>query len=322
MNDEILIKFLLKETNEEEDRQVNEWLVADAENAKYFAKLEKLWQASGSIAPKEEPDVEAAWLKFKAKADALPTQRKPVVKPLQTNRRRWLSLAAALVLAIGGWTAYTLLRPAYIELSSSNLVFNQVLPDGSELTINKNTAMSYARNFENNRSIKLLHGEAFFKVAHDQSRPFVIDVGQVSVQVVGTSFNIKHLNRNQTEVVVESGIVKVRLGGEEVRLVKGERIFIGPATKQLAKQQSKDQLYSYYRTGMFVSNNTPLHELVDILNEAYGSHVVVNDNVRDLPFTAPLKYGSLSKNLDIICDALDLEVVRNQQQLVLSKKQK
>lgn len=225
MNDEILIKFLLKETNEEEDRQVNEWLVADAENAKYFAKLEKLWQASGSIAPKEEPDVEAAWLKFKAKADALPTQRKPVVKPLQTNRRRWLSLAAALVLAIGGWTAYTLLRPAYIELSSSNLVFNQVLPDGSELTINKNTAMSYARNFENNRSIKLLHGEAFFKVAHDQSRPFVIDVGQVSVQVVGTSFNIKHLNRNQTEVVVESGIVKVRLGGEEVRLVKGERIF-------------------------------------------------------------------------------------------------
>ncbi|MEE1947020.1 FecR domain-containing protein [Pedobacter sp. KR3-3] len=322
MNDEILIKFLLKETNEEENRQVNEWLVADAENAKYFAQLEKIWQASGNIAPKEEPDVEVAWLKFKAKADVLPTQPAPVVKPLKTSNKSWLRIAAVLVLAIGAWTAYTLLRPAYIELSPSNMVSNQVLPDGSELTINKNTAISYARNFESNRSVKLLHGEAFFKVAHDKNRPFVIDVGQVSVQVVGTSFNIKHLDQNQTEVVVESGIVKVKLGQEEVRLVKGERIFIGPATQQLAKQQSKDQLYSYYRTGIFVSNNTPLHELVDILNEAYGSHVVVNDDVKDLPFTAPLKYGSLTKNLDIICDALDLEVVPHQQQLVLSKKQK
>lgn len=322
MNDEILIKFLLKETNEEENRQVNQWLAADGENAKYFAQLQKIWEASGNIAPQDEPDVEVAWLKFKAKADALPAQAVPIVKPLKARSQSWLRIAAVLVLAVGAWMAYALLRPAYIELLPSDTVSNQVLPDGSELTINKNTAISYARNFENNRSVKLLHGEAFFNVAHDKTRPFVIDVGEVSVQVVGTSFNVKHLSQHQTEVVVESGIVKVRLGHEEVKLVKGERIFIGPTTKQLAKQPNKDQLYSYYRTGIFVSNNTPLHELVDILNEAYGSHVSVSSDARDIPFTAPLKYGSLTKNLDIICDALDLEVVRNQQQLVLSKKKR
>lgn len=322
MNDEILIKFLLKETNEEENRQVNQWLAADGENAKYFAQLQKIWEASGNMAPQDEPDVEAAWLKFKAKADALPAQPASTVKPLKARSQSWLRIAAVLVLAVGAWMAYTVLRPAYIEILPSDTVSSQVLPDGSELTLNKNTTMSYARNFGNNRSVKLLHGEAFFKVAYDKTRPFVIDVDEVSVQVVGTSFNVKHLSQHQTEVVVESGIVKVRLGQEEVKLVKGERIQIGLATKQLAKQPSRDQLYSYYRTGMFESNSTPLHELVDVLNEAYGSQVVVSDDAKDIPFTAPLKYGSLAKNLDIICEALDLKVVRNQRQLVLSKKQR
>lgn len=319
MNDEILIKFLLRETSEEENSLVGEWLAADAENAKYFGQLEKIWQASGDIAPKKEVDVDAAWLKFKAKANDLPVQHEPVVKPLRRNNA-WLRIAAVLVVAVCAWTAYSLLRPAYIELLPSKVVTNKTLPDGSELTINKNTAISYARNFENNRSVKLFHGEAFFNVAHDKAKPFVIDVGQVSVQVVGTSFNVKHLTKNETEVVVESGIVKVSVGSEEVRLVKGERILIGPATKQLIKQESKDQLYSYYRTGIFVANNTPLQSVVDILNEAYGSNILIDENAKDLTFTAPLPYGSLKGNLFIICEALDLKKTDNQHRIVLSKK--
>lgn len=319
MNDEILIKFLLKETSEEENSLVGEWLAADAENAKYFVQLEKIWLASGDIAPKKEVDVEAAWLKFKSKADALPVQHEPIVMPLRKNNT-WLRIAAVLVVAVCAWTAYSLLRPAYIDLLPSQTVMNTTLPDGSELTINKNTAISYARNFENNRSVKLIHGEAFFNVAHNKAKPFVIDVGQVAVQVVGTSFNVKHLTKNETEVVVESGIVKVSFGKEEVRLVKGERILIGPETKQLAKEPSKDQLYSYYRTGIFVANSTPLQNVVDILNEAYGSNVLVDEEVKGLTFTAPLKYGSLTENLNILCDALDLKKTSNQHRIVLSKK--
>lgn len=319
MNDELLIKFLLKETSAEENNLVNQWLAVSEENANYFAQLERLWQASGNLAPKEEVDVEAAWLKFKAKADALPLQQEPIVKPLKRNYA-WLRIAAVLVLAIGAWAVYSLLQPAYIQLSPSAQVLNTTLPDGSELTINKNTALSYARNFENNRNVKLEHGEAFFKVAHDKTKPFIINSGEVAIQVVGTSFNVKHLTEHQTEVVVESGIVKVSFGKEEVTLVKGERIWIGPETKELAKKVSLDQLYSYYRTGVFVANKTPLPALVDILNEAYGSQVLVDDEAKDLTFTAPLEYGSLEANLNIIKKTLDLKISRNQKQILLSKK--
>lgn len=319
MNDELLIKFLLKETGEDENNLVNQWLAEGEENASYFAQLERLWQASGNLAPKEEVDVEAAWLKFKAKADALPSQEAPTVKPLKRNYT-WLRIAAVLVLAIGAWTVYSLLQPTYIQLSPSAQVLNTTLPDGSELTINKNTALSYARNFENNRNVKLEHGEAFFKVAHDKSKPFIINSGEVAIQVVGTSFNVKHLAKHQTEVVVESGIVRVSFGEEEVTLVKGERIFIGPETKALTKKVSQDQLYSYYRTGVFVANNTPLPVLVDILNEAYGSQILLDDGAKDLTFTAPLEYGSLEANLDIIKKTLDLKISRNQKQILLSKK--
>ncbi|KQB99791.1 FecR family protein [Pedobacter sp. Hv1] len=315
VNDELLIKFLLKETSEDENTIVNDWLLENPENVAQFAQLEKIWNASKQLAAKSEVNEEQAWLKFKAKADALPAAQ-TIVKPLKRNNL-WLRIAAVLVVAIASWSLYTVLMPAkYIEVVSTNEVLNKTLPDGSALTINKNTQISYAKNFKTNRNIRLKEGDVFFDVAHDKQHPFVIDVDNVDVEVVGTSFNIKHRKEN-TEIVVETGIVKVKLGDQEIRLIKGEKLLISPATKQLIKEQNTDQLYNYYRTKLFIANNTPLQKLVATLNEAYGSHIVVDDKVKET-FTGPLELGNLDQNLSIICQVLELKLTRNQKEILLS----
>lgn len=320
MTDELLIKFLLKETSEEENTAIQEWLAADPANISVFIQFEKIWEAGKTLTPASKVDEEQAWNKFREKTKKLKEKEAAVVLPLKKNYT-WLKVAAVFVLAIGAWALYQLMSPvAYTNLTASNEVLIKTLPDGSELTINKKSQLSYASDFKNDRSVRLDSGEVFFNVAHDKTRPFIIKADQVSVEVVGTSFNVKH-TKNKTEVIVETGIVKVRLGNEEIRLVKGERVSISKNTKKLQKEQSEDQLYNYYRSKLFIFNGTPLQEVAETLNEAYGVKINVDPAARKHTLFTTLKLSStLEENLEVICDALNVTLSRNQQEILLSNK--
>lgn len=316
MNDELLIKFLLKETSEEENAEVQNWIAFSADNTTYFTQLSKIWNASGDIKEDTVLDESEAWLKFKSKADQIPVKKQVVVKQLKQSI--WLKIAALFVLGLSIWTVYSLFgNSTYQDVFSGDKVISQILPDGSELTINKNSEISFAKNFKSNRSIHLKKGDVFFNVAHDKNNPFVIEIDEVSVKVVGTSFNIKHL-KDETEIIVESGIVKVNLGAEEIELIKGERIRIQAGAKKLIKKQSDNQLYNYYRTKLFVAQDTPMSELIAILNEAYGGNVVLADDVKDSRIFITLELDSLEKNLKYICDVMKLKISRNQHEILLS----
>lgn len=322
MTDELLIKFLLKETSEEESITVQNWLAASPSNKAYFGQFEKIWNSSKKLSAKRTIDENEAWGRFKQKA-AQKTVNEPIVKPLRPAYK-WLRIAAVLVLIAAAWTAYNLFAPvSYKSLTAGNAVTKELLPDGSELTLNKNAALSYASNFKRNRNVHFQKGEVFFNVAHDKSKPFVIEIDKVSVLVVGTSFNIKHLNE-LTEVIVETGIVKVSLGSEEIILHKGEKVLIKKGAQDLVKEQNSDELYNYYRTNKFILNGTPLPRVVEILNEAYQAQIVINDPTikKETIFTTLKADTTLEANLTTVCNTLGLKFVRNEQQILLSKQKK
>ncbi|MES2652026.1 MAG: FecR domain-containing protein [Bacteroidota bacterium] len=313
MNDELLIKFLLNESNSEENDEVNSWLALADENAMYLAQLEKIWIESKNLSIKSEVDVEAAWLKFKSNANAVPTVK---LKPWST----WMRIAAVFVLVIGSLTLYTVFKSnGYTDVNTNAQVLSQVLPDGSELTLNKFSHIKFANNFKSNRSVELDSGDVFFKVEKDKTKPFIIKIDKISVQVVGTSFNIKHL-KQQTEVIVETGIVKVSLGASEVLLRKGEKVIIPKGAIKLEKLPVNDQLYNYYRSKLFIADQTPLPTLIAALNEAYGSKVVLEGAAKDLIVNTTLPYEkSLEDNLKTIIDTFDnLKIKRNQNEIILS----
>lgn len=320
MTDELLIKFLLKETSEEENLTVQNWMDASSSNQDEFLQFKKIWNASKNLASQSNKDENEAWLRFKQRT-ANPTQ--PAVKKLNPLKN-WLKIAAVLLIIAAGWSTYQIFSPvAYIPVVAGNTVTTKVLPDGSELTLNKNARISYANNFKNNRSLHLEQGDVFFNVAHDKEKPFVINIDHISVLVVGTSFNIKHI-KAQTEVIVETGIVKVSLGMEEISLTKGEKVVINEASAELIKVQNTDQLYDYYRSNEFSTNNTPLPRLLEVFNEAYGANVTIKDEaIKNLTITTTFKTtASLETNLQVICQTLDLNLIRNQKQMILSKPQK
>lgn len=317
MKDELLIKFLLKETSEAENTAVQNWLTANTANRSRFLQFEKIWNASRNLAVNSNADEEQAWQKFKERAATL--KKKPIVHPL--NNYRWLAVAAMIALVAGTWFTYDLFKPvSYTDLMANNQIVTDTLPDGSEITLNKHSRISYASNFRRNRSVRLKKGDVFFNVTHDKSRPFVIEADEVSVTVIGTSFNVKH-ETGETEVNVESGIVKVSVGNEEVELHKGEKVRIKDKAPELLKENNTDQVYNYYHSGVIIANKTPILKIAGILEEIYGTKIKTNDPAIDsmtVTTSLPIKY-SLDENLKTLGQTMDLKITRNGNQILLSK---
>lgn len=319
MTDELLIKFLLKETSEEESIAVQNWIDADPSNKDHFLKFEKIWISSKNLSVQSAVNENEAWLRFKQKTVE---RKQPTVKKLNPIKS-WIKIAAALFIIAAGWSVYQVFSPvSYIPLIAGHTVTTKILPDGSELTLNKNARVSYANNFKNNRSIHMEQGDIFFEVAHDKAKPFVINIDNISILVVGTSFNIKHI-KAQTEVIVETGIVKVSLGTQEISLQTGEKVVISKASTKLIKVQNTDQLYDYYRSNEFVTNNTPLSRLLEVFNEAYGANIIIKDEaIKNLTINTTFKTtASLETNLQVICHTLGLTLIHNQNQIILSNHQ-
>jgi ferric-dicitrate binding protein FerR (iron transport regulator) len=316
MNDDLLINYLLKETTEDENRQVQQWLAADPANKKHFEGFELIWRQSKNLALNSTVNENDAWNRFENRLAEKKTEEKTIVKPLWQNTY-WRNIAAAILLVAGTWFVYTKVLPPQTTLMANNKVLIETLPDGSEVTLNKNAVLSYSFPIiAKKRLVKLDKGEVFFKVSPNKAKPFIIQAHEVTIEVVGTSFNVNHLPET-TEIIVESGIVKVTEGKETVTLRKGQKVIVSSDGK-LITQQVNDDLYNYFRTNRFTAKNTPLSRVVEVLNKAYKVHIVIaNPAIAAKTLTTTFEVGSLNQNLQLIAQTLNLKIERSKSTIIL-----
>ncbi len=319
MTDELLVKHLLQEANTEEQTLVNDWIHASEENKRYYDHFSLIWEQSKYQAVQSTVDTDAAWQRFQQRVQ--PAEAK-TTKVIEMPRRNlgWMRIAAMLVILLGsGWLIYNFSGVGgnnMIAVNSENEVKICNLPDGSVVTLNKNSSLSYPASFKGNTRDIELHGEAFFDVAPDKSKPFVISVNDVEVKVVGTTFNVKNTTE-KTEVVVETGIVEVSKQKNMVK-VNPKEIAVVMKNEAPVKKTNTDELYNYYRTREFVCNATPLWRLVDVLNEAYSADIVIeNTRVKNLPLTTTFHNEPLDGILQVVSETLDIKVEKNGNRIIL-----
>lgn len=304
------MKYLIGEASHEEKQAVKEWLEKEASNRVYFDQLKKIWDSSKQLAAVSTVDVDKAWEKFRSGNG---TRNTEVVKQ-KSNRYSWLRIAASLIIvaAIGiiSYIVFNNSSPKQLIVQTTGNVLIDTLPDGSEVTLNKRSTISYPSKFKGDKRSVALTGEAFFNVVPNKKKPFIIDVNDLQVTVVGTSFNVKS-EKGNTEVVVETGIVRVTRNGQSVELRAGEKILFSKNDSAAAKQQVSDKLYNYYRSKEFVCDGTPLWKLVKVLNEAYDANIVIGrKELNNLQLNTTFNNESLDKILEIIHLTFDLTVTR------------
>ena len=320
MNEDLLVKHLLGETSEMEQQQVSKWLNDSAANRKHFEQLKLIWEASKDVEAKSTINVEDAWERFRERTARMESGGAKII-PMPTSRLSWVKAAAIIVVLVGaGFLAYNLgfnNTGKLMAVNSGNSVLIDTLPDGSVVTLNKNSSLSYNSKLDGKiRSVKL-EGEAFFNVAPDKEHPFVIDVNGNTVTVVGTSFNIRS-NSEKTEVIVETGIVDVAKNENKVRLQPNEKATILLNSEGPVKEDNSDELYNYYKTKEFVCNGTRLSRLVEVLNEAYNTEIVIgNSRLDNLSLNTTFSDASLDYILEVIGKTYNIQVIRNGDKIIL-----
>ena len=289
---------------------MKQWLADDA-NLAYYNQLKKIWDDSRQLALTSTADENRAWQKFQQRIHPTPVRR---------VNFGWMKIAASVAIIVGiGILGYWIFADHTKEMTvvAQKAVLNDTLPDGSVVTVNKGSSISYQSKFKGQTRQVALKGEAFFNVTPNKKKPFVISVNDVQITVVGTSFNVKTVNGN-TEVVVETGIVKVTRAGKTVELRANEETTVEAKDSVLTKEKVSDQLYKYYRTKEFVCDDTPLWKLVEVINEAYNSHIVIgNPALRNMSITTTFNNESLEQVLNVISLTLNIKVTREGDNIIL-----
>lgn len=321
INDDLLVKYLVGEAGMAEANLVEKWLQASKENQKYYEDLILLWEKSLQLAPPKSVEVDDAWIRMRQRL----TQEEHKSRPagiFRLNNITWLRVAAMLAVIAGlAWIGYFVSNNAndvtMVNVASAQNILSDTLSDGSVITVNKNSKLSYPSKFNANTREVSMQGEAFFQVTPDKRKPFIIHVNDVTVKVVGTSFNIRSVH-GKTEVIVETGIVQVTRQNSTVELRPGEKLVTQVNDASIVKDSARDKLYNYYRSREFICDNTSLKRLVEILNEAYDSNIVIeNKSIENLPITTVFKDEPLDNILSVISATLGVTVDKTQQQIIL-----
>ena len=317
ISDDLLVKYMLGEVNEEERLFIEEWINRSIANKKQYEDFKTIWEESKQLAIVSTIDENAAWQRLKSRI--YQPKQTAIVKKM--NPVKWWRIAAVFVILIGAsYLGYKLLNEKPIQnivVASGHATITDTLPDGSIVTLNKNSEVDYPSGFKGETRTIRLKGEAFFNVTPNKKKPFVINVNDITVRVVGTSFNVRSVN-GVTEVIVETGVVQVIRNNKVVELRPNEKMKVTNQDSTFMKEKVEDRLYNYYRSKQFVCDNTPLWKFVEILNEAYNANIIIeNPKLRGLPLTAPFDNESLDRILDVIHETFDITVIKEKDRIIL-----
>lgn len=315
MDDGLLVKHLIGETDREENLLVETWLEASDENREEYALMQKVWQESLST-PKAPVDTNAAWAKLSARIDEddHAEMKEPVVRKL--NRPKWNWAAAAVLLALVGlFGVFQYLGGQGVTVMSDNMLVEQTLPDGSSVALNANSKLEYAKDFDGELREVKLKGEAFFEVQPNAEKPFVIDAGEGFVKVLGTSFNVEAKEGSDIRVHVVTGRVQLSLPNaiadtSMVILEVGETGIIDHKTKRVYKESPMYEDALFWINKKLVFNKVPLPRVFEVLEKNYKlSFSAYDKSVEKCLLTARFEKESIESILEVISATFNIQFV-------------
>ena len=285
INEELLTRYVLGETNAEENAMIEKWLEAASENRKTLQHHKTLID----MVSLSKMDIDNEWQAFKIK---LTPQAKEIKFERTENKfnYRYLAIAASVAILIG-LSAYFVFyfnnSPKNLMAESKDKVMDVVLADGSNISLNRNSTLEYPESFgKGNRHVKL-NGEAFFKVAHDAAKPFVVETEQFTVTVLGTEFFVSSFEGKSQQVYVQSGKVKCehKTTGETIVLTAGEKFTFGTQSTVAEKPTEEEMNQFAWKTARLIFVDEKMTEITNTINSTYGCNIELKGNINNCILT-------------------------------------
>lgn len=186
--------------------------------------------------------------------------------------------------------------------------YSLILADGSKVWLNAESSLRFPVKFGADMREVFLEGEAYFEVASDNNRPFIVQMGQRSVEVLGTAFNVcAYRQDNYWHTSLASGKVKVSSEKNTFLLSPSEQYIENLKTGKKEVRKVDVSQYSSWRTGTIRFRGERLEDIVQKLERWYDFHMFYsNDELRDMRFRGTInKYDSFDtvlRNLEQTTD--------------------
>jgi len=317
--DNLIAKVLSGEAGQEELLQLEVWKKASKENQSYFEESKSIFERISSLKEEVPVNTELAWKKLESRLNA-PEGR---VIPL-FRKKGILQAAASIVLLVSlgfvlnWWFNQT--TEENVELATTTEAQEKTLPDGSKVVLDKNSSLSYNLTKKKVRQVKL-KGIAHFEVIHNSEKPFVIEVNEVLIKDLGTSFEVKALPESElVEVSVEEGEVQFYTASNAgLRLVKGEKATYNKQSKEFLKGSPSTRAKNLDRLARrFNFENTLLSEVIEELNAVYNSDIrLENSRIGSCRLSVSFDNEQLDVLLSVIAETLNLRLKQQDSTIIL-----
>ncbi len=325
MNKELLIKYLNNSCTPEEFDEFVNWIKTEAFDKEGKGLGFSDWKLF-------KPDLEA---KDKQKYDALldkihheinlKAQRESKVITIR-KVVSWLSRAAAILFI-------PLLGIVFYLLSNNNLQTDNYytdltvdsleiiapigsravvqLSDGTEVNLNYGSKIKYPQRFSGNTRGVTLTGEAYFDVAHNPDKPFVVKTGKLDIKALGTEFNIQAYDDVVETTLVEGKVViEETMPGEKAKpvgaIVPGQHVNYNLKSGEIYSTKGRIEKYIAWKDGKLVFDNESITGVAEKLSRKFYVDIEVAENIKDYSYTVTFVDDPLFLILDLMTEVTDI----------------
>ncbi|GAA4800402.1 DUF4974 domain-containing protein [Olivibacter ginsenosidimutans] len=168
--------------------------------------------------------------------------------------------------------------------------YQVTLADGTKVWLNALSSIKIPLSFTAHERQVAITGEAYFEVAEDKNRPFQVLVNGLTINVLGTSFNIMaYPDEGKTKATLASGSIKLGYKNREVLLKPGEQGIINPVSNSLDVVKVETSNVLAWKDGLFVFDDTDLHTLMRQLSRWYNVEVIYEAGVKNEAFRGKIE---------------------------------
>lgn len=305
---EILIKYCKNECNIQEKQLVEDWLAADDNNLNTFLDLQKEWIYINNPLL-VIPDQRAVWKEICNKTNYKQYHEKSIgIRKRRSIPFAMWALTAVLVLSLLTLSGY-LINNAY-KPKSLTYISTQwgeksqaTLADGTKVWLNSKSELSFPNDYNNDTRTIEAHGELFFDVAHDQRKPFIVDIGKVKIRVLGTCFNVCNYEADDS---FEISLIE---GKVEVLDAKNDKHMFNLSPSQRARISKRNLTYEIinedtedaklWTANKLLIHNATIYTAVKKLERWYGVNISYSQLDENKRYTFLLNTESLRDFLDL-----------------------
>lgn len=288
--EELIIHYCEGNINEDERCYVENWMSESEENFQIVREMYTLILTTDIYIVRDKIDVDTAWMRVKESIDTCDNES------TSKKKRNWMlwiqHIAAALFLPllIGTYLLYINQRKVdssvaqILEIrATSGMTAKTYLPDSTLVYLNAGSVLRYPSEFTGNRREVELMGEAYFEVAKDSTRRFVITTPQqVKIEVLGTKFNLETINKTEEVIttLLEGKVLFSYQKGTQpcsLEVLPGQKVVYHRTCGSIEFYKTDGMSEIAWKDGVIIFNDTPLKEALHLLEKQYNVEFVIKN---------------------------------------------